>query len=241
MSKLIVANWKMNNSFADIPDYAKDLKRLAKDEPNLVVCVPSVMIKDFSMQTGSVVQTGAQNCHYAEKGAFTGEVSAKMVKEAGATYVIIGHSERRTLFGETNEFLNKKLNSALAAGLKVIFCVGEKLEDKSKYKSVLKKQIIEGFANVKDFANIVIAYEPVWAIGTGIVATTADIERAHSFIKSVVKEYFGAVVPVLYGGSVKPSNSAEILALNEVDGVLIGGASLNATDFVAIASSRNEN
>lgn len=116
--------------------------------------------------------------------------------------------------------------------------MGEKLEEKTKYKSVLKKQLIEGLAHVKDFANVVIAYEPVWAIGTGQVATTADIKRVHAFIKSVVGEYFGAIVPVLYGGSVKSSNSHEILALEEVDGVLVGGASLNATEFAKIAMSR---
>ncbi len=238
MSKLIVANWKMNNSFADIQDYVKELRRQVKGDGNIVVCVPSVMLKDFSTSARGIAQAGAQNCHYAEKGAFTGEVSAKMVKDAGATYVLVGHSERRENFNEKNEFLNKKLNSALSCGLKVIFCVGEKLEEKTKYKSVLKKQIIEGFAHVKDFANIIVAYEPVWAIGTGMVATDLDIERAHKFIKSVVKEYFGAVVPVLYGGSVKPSNAKEILANPEVDGVLVGGASLNASDFASIILSR---
>ena len=143
------------------------------------------------------------------------------------------------MLGEKNDFLNKKLNSALDAGLKVIFCVGEKLEEKTKYKSVLKKQIVEGFAHVKDFANVIVAYEPVWAIGTGKVATNLDIERAHSYIKSVVKEYFGAVVPVLYGGSVKSSNSKQILSIHDVDGVLVGGASLDPTEFALIAASRN--
>lgn len=238
MSKLIAANWKMNNSFADIPNYVKELKKQVKGEGNIVVCVPSVMLKEFSSAARGVAHAGAQNCHYAEKGAYTGELSTKMIKDAGATYVIIGHSERREQFNEKNDLLNKKLNSALDSGLKVIFCVGEKLEEKTKYKSVLKKQIIEGFAHVKDFANIIVAYEPVWAIGTGMVATDADIDRAHKFIKSVVKEYFGAVVPVLYGGSVKPSNSKEILALPEVDGVLVGGASLKASDFASIILSR---
>ena len=161
-----------------------------------------------------------------------------MVKSAGASYAIVGHSERRQYFAETNEMLNKKLNACLNAGLKVIFCIGESLEEKSKYKSVLKKEILEGFAGIKDFSNIVVAYEPIWAIGTGKVATTDDIKKVHSFIKGLFKEAFGVDMPVLYGGSVKPSNSKEILALSEVDGVLIGGASLKAEDYTSIAQSR---
>ncbi len=239
MSKLIVANWKMNKNFSDIANYVKDLKKGLGDNGNVVICVPSVMLKDFSNAASGVAYTGAQNCHFASSGAYTGELSAEMIRQAGATYVIVGHSERRHYFDETNEFLNKKLISALAAGLKVIFCVGETLEEKSKYKSVLKKQILEGLASCKDFTNVIIAYEPVWAIGTGKVATTSDIEKAHQYIKDVVKEYFGAIVPVLYGGSVKSSISHSILSLDSVDGVLVGGASLDATEFAKIAQSVN--
>lgn len=238
MEKIIAANWKMNNDFADIKPFVKYVKKNQKNRKGLVVCVPSIMLKTFADTAKGVVETGAQNCYFAEKGAYTGEISAEMVKSAGASRVIIGHSERRQLFGETNDMLNKKLKSALAKGLKVIFCIGETLEEKSKYKSVLKKEILEGFDGVTDFSNVVIAYEPIWAIGTGKVATTADITKVHAFIKNLVKENFGVDIAVLYGGSVKPSNSKEILALSEVDGVLIGGASLKAEDYVAIASSR---
>ena len=238
MKKYIVANWKMNNSFADIPVFVKYLKKNAKKEENLVVCVPSTMINTFAKTAKKVAATGAENCHYAKKGAFTGEISPEMVKDAGASYVIIGHSERRQLFAETNELLNKKLKAALETGLKVIFCIGEVLAEKSKYKSVLKKQIVEGFEGVTDFSNIIIAYEPVWAIGTGEVATVADIKKVHTYIKNTIKELFNTDALVLYGGSVKPSNSGEILALESVDGVLIGGASLKAEDYVAIAKSR---
>ena len=238
MDKYIAANWKMNNDFSDIPNFVKYVKKNAKKENNLVVCVPSVMIKSFADSAKKLMATGAENCYFAEKGAYTGEISANMVKSAGASYVIVGHSERRQIFGETNDMLNKKLVSALNAGLKVIFCIGETLEERTKYKSVLKKEIVEGFAGITDFSNIIIAYEPVWAIGTGVVATTADIVKVHTYIKTLVKDTFNVDVPVLYGGSVKPSNSKEILALNEVDGVLIGGASLKAEDFVAIAQSR---
>lgn len=238
MEKIIAANWKMNNDFSDIKPFVKFVKKNQKNRKGLVVCVPSVMLKSFADAAKGVVETGAENCHFAEKGAYTGEISAQMVKSAGASYSIVGHSERRQIFGETNEMLNKKLKSCLNVGLKVIFCIGETLEEKSKYKSVLKKEIIEGFKDITDFSNIVIAYEPVWAIGTGCVATTQDISKVHGFIKKLCKETFDVDMPVLYGGSVKPSNSGEILALAEVDGVLIGGASLKAEDYVAIASSR---
>lgn len=238
MGKLIAANWKMNNNFSDIVPFVKYVKKNAKKQKDLVVCVPSVMIKSFASVAKKTIATGAQNVYFESKGAFTGEISTTMVKSAGASYVIVGHSERRQIFGETNELCNKKLHAALSDGLKVIFCIGETLEEKSKYKSVLKKEIVEGFAGITDFSNIVIAYEPVWAIGTGKVATTEDISKVHAYIKSLVKETFGVDVQVLYGGSVKPSNSKEILALEEVDGVLIGGASLKPEDYVAIAMSR---
>ena len=161
MDKYIVANWKMNNDFSDIPGFVKYIKKNAKKEKNLVVCVPSVMIKSFADTAKKQVATGAENCHYADKGAYTGEISASMVKSAGAKYVIVGHSERRQLFAESNEFLNKKLIACLDRGLKVIFCIGETLDERSKYKSVLKKEIVEGFAGITDFSNIIIAYEPV--------------------------------------------------------------------------------
>ena len=228
----------MNNDFSDIKPFVSYIKKNAKKEKNLIVCVPSVMIKSFADTAKKLVATGAENCYFAEKGAYTGEISPYMVKSVGASYVIVGHSERRQIFGETNDVCNKKLHAALSAGLKVIFCIGETLEERTKYKSVLKKEIIEGCAGITDFSNIIIAYEPVWAIGTGVVATTADIVKVHSYIKNLLKEEFDAELPVLYGGSVKPSNSKEILALDEVDGVLIGGASLKAEDYIAIAQSR---
>lgn len=238
MEKIIAANWKMNNSFDDIKPFVKFVKKNIKNKKNLVVCVPSTMLYTFAQAAKGVVETGAQNCYCEEKGAYTGEISPLMVKECGATYTIIGHSERRQHFGETNELLSKKLSLAQKHGLKVIYCIGETLEEKSKYKSVLKAEILEGFEKLNNLDNIVIAYEPIWAIGTGNVATNADIVKVHSYIKDVVKDKFGVDIPVLYGGSVKPKNSKEILSLNEVDGVLIGGASLKAEDYVAIAQNR---
>lgn len=238
MEKIIAANWKMNNDFSDIKPFVKYVKKNAESKKGLVVCVPSIMVKSFADTAKKAIETGAQNCYYEEKGAFTGEISANMIKSANANYVIIGHSERRHIFGESNDLLNMKLKTCLSKGLKVIFCIGETLEEKPKYKSILKKQIVDGFEGITDFSNIIIAYEPVWAIGTGKVATTADISKIHAYIKSLVQEKFNVTLPVLYGGSVKPSNSKEILALNEVDGVLIGGASLKAEDYVEIANSR---
>lgn len=238
MQKIIAGNWKMNNDFSDIKPFVKFVKKNVKCKKGLVICVPSVMVNSFAGSAKGIIETGAQNCYYESRGAYTGEVSAEMIKSAGAGYVIIGHSERRQIFGESNTMLNKKLKVALANGLKVIFCIGETLEEKSKYKSVLKKEIIEGFDGVTDFSNIVIAYEPIWAIGTGKVAMVSDISKVHGFIKNLFKETFGKDINVLYGGSVKPSNSAEILGLDEVDGVLIGGASLKAEDYVAIVNSR---
>lgn len=238
MDKYIVANWKMNNDFSDIPNFVNYLKENASGEKNMIVCVPSVMIKSFADSADGIAETGAENCYYKQSGAFTGEISPEMVKSAGATSVIIGHSERRQIFGETNELLNKKVLACLDAGLKVIYCIGETLEEKPNYQEILKTEIVEGLANVQDFSNLIVAYEPIWAIGTGKVATLDDISEIHSFVKDTISSNFGVNVPVLYGGSVKPSNSADILSLDMVDGVLIGGASLKADDYVKIVKSR---
>lgn len=238
MEKYIIANWKMNNDFSDIPVFVQNLKDSDVSKSNLIVCVPSIMIKSFADLSNGLVETGAENCYYKEKGAFTGEISPQMVKSAGASTTILGHSERRQIFGETNELINSKVLACLDAGLKVVFCIGETLEQKEDYKSVLKAEILEGLSNVSNFENLIIAYEPIWAIGTGKVATLDDIKEIHQFIKDTVKENFNVDAKVLYGGSVKPSNSKEILELDEVDGVLIGGASLKAEDYIKIAESR---
>lgn len=238
MDKYIIANWKMNNDFSDIPDYVDYLNNNLENKNNVVVCVPYVMVKTFADKANGIVETGAENCYYAEKGAYTGEISAKMLKSAGANYVIIGHSERRHIFGETNEMISKKIASALQNDLKVVFCIGETLEEKDNFEEVLKTQILEGLEGIADFSNIIVAYEPVWAIGTGKVATIEDIEKVHAFIKQVLADNFDIDLPILYGGSVKPENSAEILALADVGGVLVGGACLKADSFSQIAKSR---
>lgn len=238
MEKYIVANWKMNNDFSDVPVFVDYLKENASTEKNMVVCVPSVLMKTFADAAKGIAETGAENCYYKEKGAFTGEISPQMVLSTGATYTLIGHSERRQIFGETNELLNKKVHACLDAGLKVIYCIGETLEEKPNYQEVLSKELVEGLAGVTNFDNLIIAYEPVWAIGTGKVATLEDIDEIHTYVKKVLKDSFNVDLPILYGGSVKPSNSGDILAIDSVGGVLIGGASLKAEDYVNIVKSR---
>lgn len=238
MDKYIIGNWKMNNSVDDLPAFVKEIKKNGKGQKNLVICVPATMIYCASKLAKGVLEVGAQNCHFVEKGAYTGEISTEMIKEVGGKYVIVGHSERRHIFGEDDALLNKKVETALKSGLKTIFCVGETLDEKPKYKSVLKKQLLDGLKGLTSFENLIIAYEPVWAIGTGKVATTDDIVKAHRYISETLKENFNINPPILYGGSVKSSNSREILALDEVGGVLIGGASLKADELLKIAESR---
>lgn len=238
MDKYIVGNWKMNNDLSDIEGYVDYLNNNLENKNNVIACVPYTMIKTFADTAKSTIGTGAENCYFAEKGAYTGEISAKMLKSAGAEYVIIGHSERRQIFGETNEMISKKIAAVLQEGLKVIFCIGETLEQKDDFKAVLSKQIVEGLAEISDFSNIIVAYEPVWAIGTGKVATIDDIKAVHAYIKEELSSSFNVDLPILYGGSVKPDNSAEILALEDVGGVLVGGACLKAESFAEIAKSR---
>ncbi|MCQ2399523.1 MAG: triose-phosphate isomerase, partial [Clostridia bacterium] len=195
----------------------------------------------------SKIHLGAENVAWADKGAFTGEVSAEMLKEIGVEYVIIGHSERRQYFGETDKTVNMRTKQALKNGLKPIVCVGETLDEREKKKTnrVLKKQILEGFEGftAEDFENVVIAYEPVWAIGTGKTATAADANATIGFIRRTVKNVFGEDVAkalrIQYGGSMKPSNVKELMAERNVDGGLIGGASLKAEDFAAIVNYKD--
>lgn len=193
----------------------------------------------------SILEVAAQNIHHENAGAFTGEVAASMVKSAGVGIVILGHSERRTYFGESNTLLSQKVKQALANDLEVIFCFGELLEhrNENKHFSIVEKQLKEGLFHLsaQDFGNIVLAYEPVWAIGTGETATPEQAQEMHAFIRDVLAKKYGEevanTISILYGGSVKPNNAKEIFSKPDVDGGLIGGASLQAADFVAIANS----
>ncbi len=246
---IIAGNWKMNKTMAETVALINDLKPLvAKSKPEVVVCVP---FTDLSVAkealAGSKIKLGAQNVAWADNGAFTGEISADMLLEIGVEYVILGHSERRQYYGETNESVNKRLIQALKKGLKPIVCVGETLteREKNKTKRVLKAQILEGFKDIttEDFDNIVIAYEPVWAIGTGKTATAEDANKTIGYIRSLVKKTFGAEVAknlrIQYGGSMKPTNAKELMAMKNIDGGLIGGAALKAEDFAGIVNYKD--
>ena len=244
--KIVAGNWKMNLNLQEGVALAKELNAaLTADKPNcdVVICTPFIHLASVAGElTEGLVGLGAENCADKASGAYTGEVSAAMVKSTGAQYVILGHSERRAYYGETEEILKEKINLALANGLKVIFCIGEVLEEREsgKQNEVVKAQL-EGSLfdlSVEEFSNIILAYEPVWAIGTGKTATAEQAEEMHAFIRGVIADKFGAEaaenVSILYGGSCKPGNAKEIFSKENVDGGLIGGAALKVADFKGI-------
>jgi triosephosphate isomerase len=245
---LIAGNFKMFKTVAETVSYVKDLRALVKDLKGVDVAIAppfTSVAAAADAARGSAIGVAAQNLHWEREGAFTGEVSAGMIREAGATFVIIGHSERRTLFGETNTSVNKKMHAALAAGLVPIVCIGETLEqrDRNETLAVLDRQIKEGLDGVtgEQLSGMVLAYEPVWAIGTGRNATPAQAGEAHFHIRQRLKQWFGLDASercrVLYGGSVKPDNAAKLMAEPDVDGALVGGASLDPKSFFAIVQA----
>ncbi len=246
--KVIVAgNWKMNKTAAEGKELVEALKPLVADicpcEAEIVVCPPFTTIAAVAEAAkGSNIKVGAQNIHWAESGAFTGEISGAMLKELGIEYVIIGHSERRQYFGETDATVNSRIKAALKAGLKPIVCVGELLEERESgnTEKVIGTQLAGGLADLtgEDMKKIVIAYEPVWAIGTGKTATPEMAELTHNFIRCTLNDMFGAEigegVQIQYGGSMKAENAAELVAQPNIDGGLIGGAALKAESFSAL-------
>lgn len=244
--KIVAGNWKMNLTLQEGVALATDLKAtLNADKPNcdVVICTPFIHLTSVAQVIkGSVINLGAENCADKEKGAYTGEVSAAMVKSTGATYVILGHSERRSYYNETAEQLAAKVKLALANGLKVIFCIGEVLDEREAgiQNKVVEEQLKRSLFDLTadQFANIILAYEPVWAIGTGKTATADQAEEMHAFIRKTIADKFGTQVAenlsILYGGSCKPSNAKELFAKPDVDGGLIGGASLKCADFKGI-------
>ena len=250
MRKNIVAgNWKMNTTLQEGVELAKEVNAALEGvEPkcDVIICVPFTHLATIN----GVINTnklglGAENCADHIKGAYTGEVSAPMVASTGAKYVILGHSERRQYYGENNETLKEKVNLALENGLTPIFCIGEVLEERENgtFFDVIKGQI-EGALfdlSAEDFSKLILAYEPVWAIGTGKTATADQAEEIHAFIRNVIAEKYGKEIAdntsILYGGSCKPSNAAEIFAKPDVDGGLIGGAALKAADFMGIVTA----
>lgn len=247
-NKFIAGNWKMNKTVAETRQFIRELIPLVAGVKNRVaLCVPYTDLATAVEETkGTNIAVGAQNVHWAESGAFTGEISVAMLKEIGVEYVVIGHSERRQYFGETDETVLKRTLAALGGGLKPIVCVGETLAEREsgKTRDVLARQISEGLKDVSaaDIGNVVIAYEPVWAIGTGKTATNDEANEAIGFIRSLLAEKYGKDaadgVYIQYGGSMNEKNAEALLSMSEIDGGLIGGASLVPQKFEAIVKAK---
>lgn len=243
----LAANWKMYKTVHEAVAFVKEFRKLAQNIPDveIVVAPPFTALRSVADAAhGSNIGVAGQDLYWEREGAFTGEVSAPMLKEAGAEYVIIGHSERRRLFGETDQTVNRKLTAALGAQLTPIVCIGETLEERDRNETlgVLDRQVKQGLDGLTadQIGSLVIAYEPVWAIGTGRNATPQQAAEAHAHIRSRVRQWFGGSAAdqchVIYGGSVKPDNIRELAALDEVDGALVGGASLEVRSFFEIVS-----
>ena len=251
MRKTVIAgNWKMNMTPSETKKFISELAPMVAglDKCDIVLCVPAIDIPAaVEAAAGSNIKIGAENVHFKESGAYTGEISAKMLVEAGVEYVVIGHSERRQYFGETDKTVNLRTLAALVAGLKPIVCVGETLEEREAgyTETLLKYQTKMALTGVsaEQLKNVVIAYEPVWAIGTGVTATADQADEGNGFVRAAVAEAYGADVAekitVQYGGSMNDANAAELLAKVNVDGGLIGGASLKTDKFTAIVKAAN--
>jgi len=246
MRRVIIAgNWKMNKNISESIDLANSIKKTLYDieEVDIVLCPPFTSLSDVNdIVMESNIALGAQDVYWKEEGAFTGEVSSPMLKNAGCKYCIVGHSERRQFFGETNETVSKKAKALLSVGLKPIVCVGEMLEERKANKTfdVVKDHVVNSLKGLtkEDMQNVVIAYEPVWAIGTGLTATKDEAQEVHKYIRDLLREMFGDAVAksvrIQYGGSVKPENIKELIQQEDVDGALVGGASLKADSFAMI-------
>lgn len=246
MKKLIAGNWKMNTSLEEAKDLAQNLVNTLPeghaDRFDMLICPPSIWLSAVNdIISNSAISLGGQDCHQEDKGAFTGNITAKMLTDIGATYVILGHSERRAQHNESDDLVAKKAEKAHEAGLVTIICVGEQEADREANieEDIVAKQLQNSIPNTATADNTVIAYEPVWAIGTGKTATVEDIAAMHQFIRQYLSKKVDRPenMRILYGGSAKPGNAQEILSTPNVDGVLVGGASLNADDFMAIAKS----
>jgi len=246
---LVAGNWKMNGlraGLAELSGMALAYDASLRRRVDLLVCPPATLLNAAAhLALGSGIHVGAQNCAVEPSGAFTGEFSAEMVADAGAAFVIVGHSERRALHGETDDVLRSKAEAVLRAGLTPIVCVGETRaeRDGGRAQRVVQRQLDRSLPTGAGAEDIIVAYEPVWAIGTGLTPTLADVAEMHGFIRQRLKRRLRAgaeSVLILYGGSVKPSNAAELMAVADVDGALVGGASLNAADFMAIAAAYRE-
>ena len=247
--KVIAGNWKMNKLPNEAMEFIAELTPLVKDTENeVILCVPYTdLFYSLMHAQGTNIKIGAQNMHYEEKGAFTGEVSGEMLKSIGVEYVIIGHSERRAYYGETDETVNKKLKKALSLELKPIVCVGESLEEREsgKAKEIVTTQTklaLEGLNN-NEVEKTIIAYEPIWAIGTGKTATKEDANETIKWIREEIEKIYGKEVAdsviIQYGGSVKSGNAKDLFEMSDIDGGLVGGASLDSTEFAKIVNYNN--
>lgn len=246
MKTLMAGNWKMHKTIAEGVAFVNEMKtKLAnRSDRHVLICVPFTMLHAVAEAAkGSSIMVGSENMFYEEKGAFTGEISPLMIKDAGANFTLIGHSERRAIFGETDEMINKKMKAAMAHHIIPVLCVGETLEEREggKLEEVLTTQIKEAFAGISadDSKKVVIAYEPVWAIGTGKTASPQDADNAHAICRKIVESLYGKAISdsmlILYGGSVKAANVDELIAMPNINGALVGGASLEVDEFARIA------
>lgn len=246
--KVIAGNWKMNNDLNGAVSLISELKKGVNEQTKavVIVCPPFTSLETTqTLLKDSLIKFGAQNMYFEESGAFTGEVSADMLKSVACEYVILGHSERRTIFGETDQVINKKIKTAIKHGLKPIFCIGETLEEREKGITfeVCERQVrfgLEGLTET-ELENLIIAYEPVWAIGTGKTATKEQAQEVHAFIRQLVAKLlsasFAEKLVIQYGGSVKPDNANELLSQPDIDGALVGGACLKADSFLKIVDA----
>ncbi len=244
---IVAGNWKMNLDLKSGHKLTQEICKADRDSNvQVILAVPFIHLSEVGAVSrySSTISLAAQNVHFESNGAFTGEISSAMLKSTGAEYVLIGHSERRTLFNESNDVIKKKVDAALAKGLKVIFCCGESLEvrKKKRQNTFVKGQIVKGLFHLtpKQFKNVIIAYEPIWAIGTGETASPEQAQEMHAYIRKQIEAKYegqGSKTSILYGGSVKPDNAKELFAQQDIDGGLVGGASLKAKTFVPIINA----
>ena len=246
---IVAGNWKMHKSPVEGRDFVESFVnlRLNIDGVEVIFCPPfSALFNIDVVLSKTPYKLGAQNCHWETEGAFTGEISVSMLENCGVDYVIIGHSERRHVFNETDNWINRKVKSVLNGGLRPILCVGETFDQRksNETKDVLYQQLKEGLKDVEKLDNVVIAYEPVWAIGTGETATLEQVSEAHKWVRNILSEFYSEDIAndtsILYGGSVKPANAGELFEINDVNGFLIGGASLSIDPFKKIILTVNE-
>jgi triosephosphate isomerase len=238
LTPIVAGNWKMHKTPSEGASFVETTVNLLLDIKHVSVIFAPPFTGLFDMDVNPPFYSAAQNCHWEGSGAFTGEISVSMIQDCGAEFVILGHSERRHVFGESNDWINRKVKAVLAGNLKPILCIGETLDQREAGQTdlVLKEQLEQGLGGVETLENMVIAYEPVWAIGTGVTANNDQVEEAHASVRNFLKELYpeSDIIHVLYGGSVNPGNAEELIQIPGVNGFLIGGASLDVGSFTSI-------